>query len=121
VPPAFLARLLDQICAHFCFLGVDLANTSFPSAWWVGGGLVDMEDVVDDVTCAAVAVENGVNGKPASHEGVEMHAEEGHGERANGDNSGESEVINPPEEASGEATSPPEGRKPRLSKVSSFP
>jgi hypothetical protein len=102
-------------------LGVDLASTSFPSERWVGGGLVDMEDVVDDVTGAAVAVENGVNGKPASHEGVEVHAEEGHEERANGDNSGESEVIDPPEEAGGEATSPAEGRKPRLSKVSSFP
>lgn len=82
-----------------------------------------MEDVIDDVTAAAraaVAIENGVNGKPTSHEGVEVHAEEGHEERANGDNSGESEVINPPEEAGGEATSPLEGRKPRLSKVSSL-
>jgi hypothetical protein len=46
--------------------------------------------------------------------------EEEHGEKkGNEDNSGESEVINPPEEAGGEATSPMESRKPRLSKVSS--
>ena len=45
--------------------------------------------------------------------------EEEHGEKGNEDNSGESEVINPPEEAGGEATSPMEDRKPRLSKVSS--
>ncbi|TVU32958.1 hypothetical protein EJB05_24725, partial [Eragrostis curvula] len=108
-----------EICAHFRFPGVDLANTSCPSARWVGGGFVEMEDVVDDVigaTRAAAAVENGVNGKPGSPDGVTPHAEEEHEERANGDNSGESEVINPPEEAGGEATSPPEGRKLRLSK-----
>ncbi|KAK3156296.1 hypothetical protein QOZ80_2AG0105320 [Eleusine coracana subsp. coracana] len=78
-----------------------------------------MEDVVDDVTGAAgaaVAVENGANGKSASHEGVEVHATEAHEGRANGDNSGESEVINPPEETGGEATSPLEGRKSLLSK-----
>ncbi|XP_062218503.1 protein WVD2-like 5 [Phragmites australis] len=78
-----------------------------------------MEDVVDDVidaASAAVAVENGANGKPALPDGVRGHGEEEHEEQANGDTSGESEVINPLEEAGGEATSPPESRKPRLSK-----
>ncbi|XP_062223777.1 protein WVD2-like 5 [Phragmites australis] len=78
-----------------------------------------MEDVVDDVTdaaTAAAAVENGANGKPALPDGVGEHGEEEHEEQANGDNSGKSEVINPQEETGGEATSPAEGRKPRLSK-----
>ncbi|OEL30237.1 Protein WVD2-like 5 [Dichanthelium oligosanthes] len=77
-----------------------------------------MEDVVDDVidaTGAAAAVEDGASGKPALHS-LGVHGEEEHGDKGNEDNSGESEVINPLEEAGGEATSPPEGRKPRLSK-----
>jgi len=103
------------------FSGVDLASTSFPSVRYVGGGLVEMEDVVDDVidaTGPAAAVEDGASGKSALPS-LGGHSEEEHGEKGNEDNSGESEVINPPEEAGGEATSPPEGRKPRLSKVSS--
>ncbi|CAL5023360.1 unnamed protein product [Urochloa decumbens] len=80
-----------------------------------------MEDVVDDVIDAtgpgpAVAVEDGASGKPALPS-LGVHGEEEHEEKGNEDNSGESEVINPPEEAGGEATSPPEGRKPRLSKA----
>jgi len=77
-----------------------------------------MEDVVDDVidaTGPAAAVEDGASGKSALPS-LGGHGEEEHGEKGNEDNSGESEVINPPEEAGGEATSPPEGRKPRLSK-----
>ncbi|KAL6630031.1 hypothetical protein ACP70R_029796 [Stipagrostis hirtigluma subsp. patula] len=73
-----------------------------------------MEAVIDDVTdagSAAVAVENGANGKPALPDGVGEHAEQVHG-----DNSGESEVINPPEAAGGEAASHPVGGKPRPSK-----
>ena len=58
------------------------------------------------------------SGKPAMPS-LGGQGEEEHGEKGNEDNSGESEVINPPEEAGGEATSPMEGRKPRLSKVSS--
>jgi len=53
------------------------------------------------------------SGKPAMPS-LGGQGEEEHGEKGNEDNSGESEVINPPEEASGEATSPMEGRKPRL-------
>ncbi|WVZ77460.1 hypothetical protein U9M48_025322 [Paspalum notatum var. saurae] len=77
-----------------------------------------MDDVVDDVihaTGAAAAVEDGASGKPAMPS-LGGHGEEEHEEKGNEDNSGESEVINPLEEAGGEATSHPEGRKPRLSK-----
>ncbi|CAN6271839.1 unnamed protein product [Urochloa humidicola] len=77
-----------------------------------------MEDVVDDVidaTGPAVVVEDGASGKPALPS-LGGHGEEEHEEKGNEDNSGESEVINPPEEAGGEATSPLEGRRPRLSK-----
>lgn len=80
-----------------------------------------MDDVVDDIvnaTDAAVAVEDGASGKPAMPS-LGSQGEEEHKDKGNEDNSGESEVINPPEEAGGEATSPLEGRKPRLSKVSS--
>ena len=75
-------------------------------------------DVPADVADAmgAVNIENGVNGKPALPDGVEEYGE-GHEAQTNGDHSGESEVINPPEEAGGEATSHPEGRKFRPSKV----
>ncbi|KAJ1278403.1 hypothetical protein BS78_04G077000 [Paspalum vaginatum] len=77
-----------------------------------------MDDVVDDVidaTGAAAAVEDGASGKPAMPS-LGAHGEEEHEEKGNEDNSGESEVINPLEDAGGEATSHPEGRKPRLSK-----
>lgn len=77
-----------------------------------------MDDVVDDVmaaTGATAAVEDGACGKPALAS-LGAHGEEEHEEKGNEDNSGESEVINPPEEGGGEATSHPEGRKPRLSK-----
>lgn len=73
-------------------------------------------DTVADAT-DVVAIENGFNGKLALPDGVEEHLEE-HEAQADGDHSGESEVINPPEEAGGEATSHPDGRKPRPSKVS---
>ncbi|KAL6888854.1 hypothetical protein ACP4OV_009880 [Aristida adscensionis] len=73
-----------------------------------------MEDVVDDVTgagSAVAAVGNGANGRPALPDGVgELVGQD------NRDTSGESEVINPPEEAGGEATSHPEGGKPRPTK-----
>jgi hypothetical protein len=80
-----------------------------------------MEEVVDDVIDAkgpAVAVEDGASGKPALPS-LGGHGDEELEDKGNEDNSGESEVINPPEEAGGEATSPPESRKARLSKVSS--
>lgn len=84
---------------------------------WISDGLVEMDDVVDDIICgtdAAVAVEDGASGTPAMPS-LGCQGEEEH-RKGNEDNSGESEVINPPEEAGGEATSPLEGRKPRLSK-----
>lgn len=74
-----------------------------------------MVDDIINATEAAVAVEDGAIEKPAMPS-LGAQGEEEHGEKGNEDNSGESEVINPPEEAGGEATSPLEGRKPRLSK-----
>jgi hypothetical protein len=82
-----------------------------------------MGDAVDDIICAtdaAVAVEDAASGKPAMLSSLGGQGEEEHEEKDNEDKSGESEVINPPEDAGGEATSPLEGRKPRLSKVSSW-
>ncbi|PWZ28027.1 Protein WVD2-like 5 [Zea mays] len=78
-----------------------------------------MGDAVDDIICAtdaAVAVEDAASGKPAMLSSLGGQGEEEHEEKDNEDKSGESEVINPPEDAGGEATSPLEGRKPRLSK-----
>ncbi|KAL5670426.1 hypothetical protein ACJX0J_022647, partial [Zea mays] len=83
------------------------------------GGLVEMGDAVDDIICAtdaAVAVEDAASGKPAMLSSLGGQGEEEHEEKDNEDKSGESEVINPPEDAGGEATSPLEGLKPRLSK-----
>uniref|UniRef100_A0ACD5Z662 Uncharacterized protein n=1 Tax=Avena sativa TaxID=4498 RepID=A0ACD5Z662_AVESA len=74
-------------------------------------------DAVADVADAmgAVTIENGVNGKLVLPDSVEEH-DEHHDAQVNGDHSGESEVINPQEEAGGEATSHPEGKKIRPSK-----
>ncbi|CAM0946264.1 unnamed protein product [Alopecurus aequalis] len=82
-------------------------------------GDVDEMDAVVDVADAmgAVTIENGVNGKLVLPDGVEEHGEQ-HDAQANRDHSGESEVINPQEEAGGEATSHPELRKTRPSKGS---
>jgi len=76
-------------------------------------------DAVADVADAmgAVTIENGVNGKLVLPDSVEEH-DEHHDEQVNRDHSGESEVINPHEEAGGEATSHPEGKKTRPSKGS---
>jgi hypothetical protein len=72
-------------------------------------------DVADAM--GAVTIENGgVNGKLVLPDSVEEHGEQLDAQ-ANRDHSGESEVINPQEEAGGEATSHPEGRKIRPSKV----
>ena len=77
----------------------------------------EMDDVVDVADAmGAVTIENGVNGKLVLPDGVEEHVEQ-HDAQANMDHSGESEVINPHEEMGGEATSHPEGRKTRPSKV----
>ncbi|KAF7078891.1 hypothetical protein CFC21_083240 [Triticum aestivum] len=67
-------------------------------------------DAVVDVADAmgAVTIENGA--KLELPDSVEERGEE-HDAQANRDHSGESEVINPHEEAGGEATSQPEGRK----------
>ncbi|KAF7089475.1 hypothetical protein CFC21_092441 [Triticum aestivum] len=67
-------------------------------------------DAVVDVADAmgAVTIENGA--KLELPDGVEERGEE-HDAQANRDHSGESEVINPHEEAGGEASSHPEGRK----------
>ncbi|XP_047076571.1 protein WVD2-like 5 [Lolium rigidum] len=76
-------------------------------------------DAVADVADAmgAVTIENGVNGKLVLPDAVEEHGEH-HDAQANRDHSGESEVINPHEEAGGEASSHPEGKKTRPSKGS---
>ncbi|VAI45446.1 unnamed protein product [Triticum turgidum subsp. durum] len=67
-------------------------------------------DAVVDVADAmgAVTIDNGA--KLELPDSVEERGEE-HDAQANRDHSGESEVINPHEEAGGEATSQPEGRK----------
>uniref|UniRef100_A0A0D9VDF9 TPX2 C-terminal domain-containing protein n=1 Tax=Leersia perrieri TaxID=77586 RepID=A0A0D9VDF9_9ORYZ len=75
-----------------------------------------MDDSIADMP-GAPAVEEQVNGKPTLLDGMEEH--EGTHEvqlQANGDHSGESEVINPPEEVGGEATSHSDGKKPRPAK-----
>jgi hypothetical protein len=74
----------------------------------------DVADVADAM--GAVTIENGVNGKLVLPDAVEEHGEH-HDAQANRDHSGESEVINPHEEAGGEASSHPEGKKTRPSKV----
>ncbi|KAM0920969.1 hypothetical protein ACQ4PT_007191 [Festuca glaucescens] len=73
-------------------------------------------DAVADAM-GAVTIENGVNGKLVLPDAVEEHGEH-HDAQANRDHSGESEVINPHEEAGGEASSHPEGKKTRPSKGS---
>jgi hypothetical protein len=64
----------------------------------------------------APGIEKEVNGKPALPDSMEEH-EEAHEVQANGDHSGESDVINPPEEAGGESTSHLDGKKPRPAKA----
>uniref|UniRef100_A0A453NRD8 Uncharacterized protein n=2 Tax=Aegilops tauschii subsp. strangulata TaxID=200361 RepID=A0A453NRD8_AEGTS len=71
--------------------------------------LAEMDAVVDVADAmGAVTIENGA--KLELPDGVEERGEE-HDAQANRDHSGESEVINPHEEAGGEASSHPEGRK----------
>uniref|UniRef100_A0A0E0JWZ7 TPX2 C-terminal domain-containing protein n=1 Tax=Oryza punctata TaxID=4537 RepID=A0A0E0JWZ7_ORYPU len=74
-----------------------------------------MDDTIADAA-GAPAIEKEVNGKPALPDSMEEH-EEAHEVQANGDHSGESDVINPPEEAGGEATSHLDGKKPRPAKA----
>ncbi|XP_015688384.2 protein WVD2-like 5 [Oryza brachyantha] len=75
-----------------------------------------MDDTIADAA-GALAIEKRVNGQPALADSMEEH-EEPHEVQANGDHSGESDVINPPEEAGGEAeaTSHLDGKKPRPAK-----
>lgn len=71
--------------------------------------MAEMDAVVDVADAmGAVTIENGA--KLELPDSVEERGEE-HDAQANRDHSGESEVINPHEEAGGEATSHPEGRK----------
>ncbi|KAF0935308.1 hypothetical protein E2562_032022 [Oryza meyeriana var. granulata] len=74
-----------------------------------------MEDTIAD-SADALAIKKRVNGKRELADSMEEHHEEAHEVQANGNHSGESEVINPPEEVDGEATSHLDGRKPRPAK-----
>lgn len=76
----------------------------------------EMDGTIADAV-GAPGIEKEVNGKPALPDSMEEH-EEAHEVQANGDHSGESDVINPPEEAGGESTSHLDGKKPRPAKVS---
>ncbi|GJN38781.1 hypothetical protein PR202_gb27852 [Eleusine coracana subsp. coracana] len=69
-------------------------------------------DVADAV--GAISIDNGANGKLLPSDSLEARGEE-HDVLADGAHSGESEVINPSEEVEGEATSPSQDVKPRVS------
>ena len=75
----------------------------------------EMDGTIADAV-GAPGIEKEVNGKPALPDSMEEH-EEAHEVQANGDHSGESDVINPPEEAGGESTSHLDGKKPRPAKA----
>ncbi|KAG8058429.1 hypothetical protein GUJ93_ZPchr0002g25880 [Zizania palustris] len=64
---------------------------------------------------SAPVIEKEVNRKPELPDSMEEH-EEAHEVQPNGDHSGESGVIDPPEEAGGEAAVHLDGRKPRPAK-----
>ncbi|KAG8075343.1 hypothetical protein GUJ93_ZPchr0006g42022 [Zizania palustris] len=74
-----------------------------------------MDEVADAM--GTMGIENGASRKLLSNDSLDEGGKE-HDMHADGAHSGESEVINPPEEVGGEATSHSEDIKPRVSKGS---